>query len=153
MDKEIAVDPVALLHAGGTKFYEIVKFFDPLSHKHVEVRRWGKVEALHSGGGQVNVIPHTSKWDLDRSVDKQVAAKEKGGYKVEKSAHAFHSNVGALVPTAFRVKLGQHYNDSALRARVIALLGLESIHTAIDEELAPKREEVPVDRGENWGSW
>lgn len=153
MAKTITVDPVALMHSGGTKFYEILMFSDPLANKFVEVRRWGKIEAIHTGGGQVSITEHTTDWALRRSTKKQQLAKEKGGYRAEKSIHAFHSNAGEHAPTALRIRLAQHYNDPATRASIVAKLALEDIHSALDAELTPKREEAPVDRGEHWGSW
>jgi predicted DNA-binding WGR domain protein len=152
MSKGITVTPIAMLHEGGTKFYEVVTFANHDDGHFVEVRRWGKVEQLKTGGGQVSVDSHPTQSSMAGSADKQIRAKDKGGYRTERSVHGFHDK-GGYDYTANKVSFGlnSHYSGNH-RDAVRNALGIGGVAPA-DDAPAPKREEAPVDRGEQWGSW
>lgn len=50
MKDQIHFNPKMLVHAGGTKFYEIVEIWRPSAEAHLLIRRWGKMSQQTYGG-------------------------------------------------------------------------------------------------------
>lgn len=151
MSTAITVSSTEMMHEGGTKFYEIVTFDNLTNGNSVEVRRWGKAEQLTRGGGQASVDSHPNLKAMAASSARQVKAKEKGGYRSIASKHVFHSNNGTHGEAQIGSGIAAHYSDSKTRDSILEKLGIDPTAPASPEPL--KREEAPVDRGEQWGSW
>jgi hypothetical protein len=152
----ITVSPTLQIHSGGTKFYEIIAFTNPIARRYVEVRRWGPVAQMKSGGGQMKIIEHDSGPAMTDSAARQFNAKQKGDYQIDRSTtfgYIASSKGGTWDSNA--LKKERHYTGPATREALFTKLALDAT-ADVPIEARPARKpavEENVDRGEAWGSW
>lgn len=161
---EIAIEPVFLRHENGSKFYEVIQFYNVSAKSYVVAYRWGKMSD-YRGGGQVKVEHHYDILRCQQAARKKVAEKSSRGYEVTAVSCGFHdalSGYGASIVlrvSDVEAALDEHYKSLEAAGSIAYNLkltydGKKIDRIAIDDiveegvDLAPE-----VDRGDSWGSW
>lgn len=141
-----------LEHDGGTKFYETVLIRED-NGPGLLIKRWGAI-ALKNGGGQTK-YERGSHDVVVREEAKILSEKRRKGYFDATKAGPLHTWSGRndLDGARLEALAKQHYGADT-QAYVSDYFGLNGAGGIVSEEPpAPKEPEVPVERGESWGSW
>ena len=154
---KITTEPRYLEHEGGTKFYEVIEFWNTDAKKFVMVKRWGKMGTV----GETMIEEFNVMRACNAAAEKILKSKMGRGYSKQSSTHGFHSRSSSLTPTELARLLGAHYSSTHFTQKVIAHLNLDKIQgmeadMMIVDELSDIVSEEPgpePDRGESWASW
>lgn len=153
---EIKTEITVLHHTGGTKFYEVSKFYNHAGKRYVVVYRWGKNSEIR-GGGQTKIENFAGEVNANEAARKKMSEKIKRGYEVGASPDRMPRSFDADIT---RLKLGEHFDDSDTVELVMNHLAITDILTdkgtsvlvepgnIILEEPQPE-----IGRGEEWASW
>jgi predicted DNA-binding WGR domain protein len=153
----ITTEPRYLAHEGGTKFYEVIEFWNPDDKKFVMVKRWGKVGTA----GETMVEEFNVMRACNAAAEKILKAKMSRGYQRDSSTEGFHGRGRSFAERELMPALDTHYRSIALTRKVIDMLNLSKIRgmeadMMIVDELSDIVVEEPgpePDRGESWASW
>lgn len=77
-----SIKQVRLHHKGGTKSYEVTTVTSANADLFV-VRRWGKNDAIATGGGQLKIERFSLAGSSNQVVNSIINEKQKGGYEVQ----------------------------------------------------------------------
>ena len=156
---ELKTEIVMMLHEGGTKFYEVAKFYNHDGKRFVVVNRWGK-KSEQRGGGQTKVEAFSGEYNANEAARKKMAEKQKRGYQVVMSHDTIPRNLDSDI---VRLKLNEHYNDSDVTESVMHHLALTDILTEASkadldhlfgrDNIVVEEPEPKVERGGDWASW
>lgn len=155
---DIKTEIVLMNHDGGTKFYEVSKFYNEDGKRFVVVNRWGKMSEVF-GGGTTKVEAFTGEWNANEAARKKLAEKQKRGYSIGGSRDRMPKKFDGDVA---RLKLGEHFNDADTVESIMHHLALTDILTASSKDLnhlfgrddvVVEEPEPEVERGEEWASW
>lgn len=154
---EIHVGTDYLAHEGGTKFYEVIRFYNVDAKKFVLVKRWGKTSGA-PGGGECKVETFTSQRQLESNADKIITSKKGRGYVSASSTHGFNA-LGRSYKSGedFYAALKKHYTTHAPISEILIGMGITELESGTVSE--PENEiisETPTpepDRDEDYGSW
>lgn len=155
---EIKTEIVMTLHEGGTKFYEVAKFYNHAGRRFVVVNRWGKKTEIR-GGGQTKVENFTGEVNANEAARKKMGEKIKRGYEIGASPD---SMPGSFDADLARLKLNEHFKDEDTVESIMHHLALSDVITASQADLnhlfgrndvVVEEPEPEVERGEEWASW
>lgn len=156
--KTITTDPRYLEHDGGTKFYEVIEFWNTDDKKFVLVKRWGKIGTL----GETMVEFFGTMRACNSAAEKILKSKMGRGYEKTSSVEGFHGRGRSFTETELIALLGTHYRSKPFTTKVVDGLGLNAliqgleIDTVVFDEASDVVVEEPgpePDRGESWASW
>lgn len=147
----IHIEPRWLSHDSGTKFYEVIQFYNLEAKKFVVVKRWGKVGA--SGEVQMLECPNARK--AQQEAEKIIKSKLGRGYMVAQSSAGIHGlSSDSLDEDALTTALRLHYRrEQADQIATTLELGELASTTADDSDIVVEEPEPEPERGEEWGSW
>ena len=160
----ILIDAQMLLHEGGTKFYEVISYWNEDTKKGIYVKRWGKVSARDSGGGQIDIRDGVTFLDFSSVKQKAldiIRSKKNRGYDTDSM---YKPRKGGLYDSSpmsegqFDGQVARHYNATSAD-KVRLALGLSSSGAVnseaipVDDQIQSEVTETEVDRGEEWASW
>ena len=155
---EIKTEITVLHHTGGTKFYEVSKFYNHAGKRYVVVYRWGKNSEIR-GGGQTKVENFAGEVNANEAARKRMSEKIKRGYEIGAWPDRMPSSFDADIT---RLKLGEHFNDSDTVELVMSGLALSDVLTASQsdinhlfgrDDIVVEEPEPEIERGEEWASW
>ena len=157
MSKEIQSAPRYLEHEGGTKFYEVIEFWNVAASKFVLAKRWGKVGTV----GETMTDVFTTMRACNAAAEKILKSKMGRGYSKSESTIGFHTRNNSFSPADFERLLATHYQSRPFTGLIMDALSLNRIQgmsadTMIIDELSDIVLEEPgpePDRGESWASW
>lgn len=156
--KKITTEPRYLEHEGGTKFYEVIEFWNPDDKKFVLVKRWGKIGTT----GETMIEEFNVMRACNAAAEKILKSKMSRGYAKSSSSEGIHGRSRSFAENEVMPILDTHYKSTPFIRKVIDQLNLNKIQgmTAdmmIVDELADDivvEEPGPEpDRGESWASW
>jgi predicted DNA-binding WGR domain protein len=154
---QITTEPRYLEHEGGTKFYEVIEFWNPDDKKFVMVKRWGKIGTT----GETMVEAFGTMRACNSAAEKILKSKMGRGYSKTASAQGFHGRGRSFTPTELVMLLGTHYQSKPFTQKVVdgldlhKIQGIEATHMIIDEldDIVTEEPGPEPDRGESWGTW
>lgn len=149
----IAVNAIYMRHSGGTKFYEVVQFYNDQARRYVLVRRWGKMSAKVSGG-ETKIEWFASRHQCTIAAERIVSEKAGRGYHRESGDFGLHG-IPLVVVEEVQKALGIHYANKDAQDLILTQLGLNvsgAPHGWVLEEETPVAQPEPV-RDADWGSW
>ena len=152
---EIHVQATYLVHAGGTKFYEVIAFSNVDAKKFTLVKRWGKLAAA-DGGGECKVETYSTQRKLEEAAGKIISSKQGRDYGIATSAHGFNP-MGVSYNRAedFNDALSRHYSSGGAVAEVLIGMGIEDLAPREweENEVVSETPEPEPERDEDYGSW
>ena len=156
---EIKTEIMVLHHTGGTKFYEVSKFYNHAGKRYVVVYRWGKNSEIR-GGGQTKVENFAGEVNANEAARKKMSEKIKRGYEVGASPDRMPRSFDADIT---RLKLGEHFDDLDVTESVMHHLALTDILTEASkadldhlfgrDNVVVEEPEPEIERGGDWASW
>lgn len=154
---EIHVQATYLVHAGGTKFYEVIHFYNVDAKKFTLVKRWGKLAAA-DGGGECKVETYPTQRKLEEAANKIISSKQGRDYGTATSAHGFNP-MGVSYRSAedFNDILSKHYSSGHVVKEVLVNMGIEELEPRewipTDDDVVSETPEPEPERDEDYGSW
>lgn len=147
----IHIEPRWLSHDSGTKFYEVIQFYNLEAKKFVVVKRWGPV----SKAGEVQTVECANARKAQQEADKIIKSKLGRGYMVAQSSAGLHGmSTHSMNEEAFQKALRSHYRLDQANAIAETLALGTVVATVADEDDIVVEEPAPEpERGEEWGSW
>lgn len=154
---QITTEPRYLEHEGGTKFYEVIEFWNPDDKKFVLAKRWGKIGTV----GETMIEEFNVMRACNAAAEKILKSKMGRGYAKSASSQGFHGRGRSFTSLELWNLLETHYQSRAFTTKIIHQLGLDKIQgmTAdgiiIDEinDIVTEEPGPEPDRGESWGTW
>jgi predicted DNA-binding WGR domain protein len=150
---EILVEARYLKHGGGTKFYEVIEFYNVVAKKFVLVKRWGSLNSKYGGGG-TKIETYNDIRQCQDAAGKILREKRSHSYDITREIFGLHGAKSDVDTDALRPTLVSHYNIGTADKIVSALdvdfapSGHALVDDVVDEESAPE-----LERGDDWGSW
>lgn len=151
-------EPAFFMHEGGTKFYEVIKFYNADAGKFVMVKRWGKSSSIHAGG-EVLIEQFKSARGLDAEADKVMRDKGKRGYNPQgpTTGCPLHDRgTGFKESDDLLTQLTAHYGanaDRVFREVTDDWTALSDAAASDDDDVISEEPTPEPDRGDTWGSW
>jgi len=150
---KIHIESKFLAHEGGTKFYELVEFWNSEQGKYVVVKRWG----ANGSVGQKSVEGFPVLRKAQQVADRTVSSKVNRGYNITSSSYGLHG-LGVSELSVENGDLGRaiqnHYGSTD---EIWEALGLFEILLPADDvteaDIISEEPEPEPERGEEWGSW
>ncbi len=158
----ILIDAMMLLHEGGTKFYEVISYWNDDTKNGACVKRWGKI-GLRDGGGEIQIVG-SGAFDftgVKNEASKIIRAKMNRGYAKDSQYKARKGGLYDSSPMSegqFDGQVARHYNATSAD-KVRSALGLSgsgvvnSEAIPADDQIQSELTEPEVERGEEWASW
>lgn len=147
---KIHIESKFLAHEGGTKFYEVVEFWNTEQSKYVVVKRWG----ANGSVGQKSIEAFSVLRKAQQHADKTISSKVSRGYEITPSSYGLHGIGASEVSVddgAINRLVRDHYGSGE---EILEELGLFEREIDPDEgEIVYEEPEPEPERGEEWGSW
>lgn len=151
----IIIEPKYMVHEEGTKFYEVITFWNDTLKRGVLVKRWSKV-ANARGGGECKIEPIADVRKLHETKQKTLNDKGKRGYGFNNFVFGLHDEAGAKSDDKAANLINYHYKNGE-NYQIFQALGIEQFAKA---EGSQEQDEVVIleptpepERGDTWGSW
>lgn len=147
----IHIEPRWLSHDSGTKFYEVIQFYNVDAKKFVVAKRWGAV----GKSGEVQIAEYPTSRRAQQEADKIIKSKLGRGYTVAQSSAGLHGlSTDSMDADSLSRALRNHYRSD--QANLISdSLNLASVMPVAveDDEIVVEEPAPEPERGEEWGSW
>lgn len=155
--KKITTEPRYFEHEGGTKFYEVVEFWNPDDKRFVLVKRWGKIGTL----GETMCESHSSLRACNAAAEKLIKSKMGRGYQRTPSTIGLHARARSFTEVELIGAIQSHYRSTPFLSELTAMLDVDKIRglgadmLVVDElnEIVSEEPGPEPDRGESWGTW
>lgn len=153
---EILCEPKFLVHESGTKFYEVVEFYNVAAGKFVSVNRWGKIAAQH-GGGETKVGQFIDICKCQDAARKKLLEKSGRGYSERTVRFGLHAGTSKIESETLLSELRKHYSNEGVIYTILSGLdindSLETVKTYSTASESVAEASPAFSRGEEWGSW
>jgi predicted DNA-binding WGR domain protein len=149
----INFDAKFLLHDGGTKFYEVVRFSRRDRAKACVVKRWGKNSAVF-GGGECKIESNVAS-AVDRVASITISSKLKRGYSeaFPPTRFGLYQTVEHVDDAVLRSVLAEHYKDNHIVDMICSQMTDEATSEESISEIIIEEPPLAMERGMEWGSW
>jgi len=147
----IHIEPRYLAHEGGTKFYEVIQFYNVDAKKFVVAKRWGAM----GKSGEVKIDAYPTQRKAQQEAEKIIRSKEGRGYAIASKNSGLHGlSTDSLGNDELSRQLRNHYRSDYANAIASGLLIEEVEAISVEEDDVVVEEPMPEpERGEEWGSW
>jgi predicted DNA-binding WGR domain protein len=140
-----------LSHDSGTKFYEVIQFYNVDAKKFVVVKRWGPIGKT----GEVQFAEYPSSRKAQQEAEKIIKSKTGRGYMVSQSSAGLHGlGVDSIAAGELLSALNAHYRRDQATA-IAEAVGVDAMKVIMDEvdDIVVEEPAPEPERGEEWGSW
>ena len=150
----IEIHSTFMRHSGGTKFYEVVSILNADTDNAVVIKRWGKLSAFRTGGGQCDCKSFVSRQQMSDFVSKAICDKNSRGYTIDAGDFGIHIRRSSEIEAeSLEGVLEDHYADEAVVKYAIQTCswGVSVSPTttvSVSVSVGPGPE-----RGPDWASW
>ena len=149
----IEIHSTFMRHNGGTKFYEVVSLINTDTDSAVVIKRWGKVDAFRTGGGQCDCKSFVGRQQMLDFASKTACDKNSRGYVIYAGDFGLHVQKSRIEAESLEGVLQGHYvNKEVVKYAVQACSQGTSVSptttVSVSVSVGPEPE-----RGSDWASW